>query len=50
LRSSGLRVVSNPGHEIYLCEPAQDDVSERARIVAQELASITGHAMKDGME
>jgi hypothetical protein len=28
LRSSGLGVVANPAHEIYLCEPTVTDPSE----------------------
>lgn len=30
LRSSGLRVVERPGHEMYLCEPAPDAGARRA--------------------
>jgi tRNA (mo5U34)-methyltransferase len=42
LRSSGLRVTAQPGHEIYVCEPAADRASESARIVAAELESVLG--------
>jgi tRNA (mo5U34)-methyltransferase len=43
LRSSGLRVIEQPGHEIYLCEPnpAHED-DEGARLMRRELAAITG--------
>jgi tRNA (mo5U34)-methyltransferase len=43
LRSTGMRVVAEPGHEIYVCEPAisrdQDD-SERAELVRRELRAL----------
>jgi tRNA (mo5U34)-methyltransferase len=42
LRSSGLRVVGRPGHEMYLCEPdAEADLWVRGRGAA-ELRSATG--------
>jgi tRNA (mo5U34)-methyltransferase len=42
LRSSGLRVAAQPGHEIYVCEPdaAKDAVS--AQLVERELKEIFG--------
>lgn len=43
LRSSGLRVVSRPGHEIYLCEPGEQNVWPRGR-GAIELRSATGRS------
>jgi len=47
LRSSGLRVTSRPGHEIYVCEPdAAADVWPRTRGRA-ELLSATGQAAAD---
>lgn len=42
LRSSGLRVVAEPGHEIYVCEPAEASDDERALLVRRELSAITG--------
>jgi tRNA (mo5U34)-methyltransferase len=42
LRSSGLRVVGRPGHEIYLCEPDRDEIPwtrDRGRV---EILSATG--------
>jgi tRNA (mo5U34)-methyltransferase len=43
LRSAGLSVVSRPGHEIYVCEPAARP-AEYAEIVADELTNIFGQA------
>jgi tRNA (mo5U34)-methyltransferase len=40
LRSSGLRVKSRPGHEIYLCEPDKRTRGHRS-LYASQLASIT---------
>ncbi|MDB4976335.1 MAG: SAM-dependent methyltransferase [Myxococcaceae bacterium] len=43
LRSSGLRVIEQPGHEIYVCEPAvrnREDDRERAELVRRELAAL----------
>jgi tRNA (mo5U34)-methyltransferase len=43
LRSTGLDVVSQPGHEIYVCEPKRaDSDDERQLLVRRELAAITG--------
>lgn len=42
LRSSGLRVTSRPGHEIYLCEPNTDEPSWPATGGRAELRSATG--------
>jgi tRNA (mo5U34)-methyltransferase len=38
LRSSGLNVIAQPGHEIYVCEPAQ----ERVTPVREELEAALG--------
>jgi tRNA (mo5U34)-methyltransferase len=43
LRSSGLRVVDRPGHEIYLCEP-DPKAAERRAMYASQLAAVTGKA------
>ena len=40
LRSSGLRVKSRPGHEIYLCEPDGTNAKHRS-IFESQLRSIT---------
>jgi tRNA (mo5U34)-methyltransferase len=40
LRSSGLRVISRPGHEMYLCEPDRRGAARRA-VYASQLESIT---------
>jgi len=49
LRSSGLRIVSRPGHEMYLCEPDPDaDVWPRRRGRA-ELLSATGRPWHDAV-
>ena len=40
LRSSGLRVKSRPGHEIYLCEPDRANAKHRS-IFESQLRSIT---------
>jgi tRNA (mo5U34)-methyltransferase len=43
LRSSGLTVMREPGHEIYLCEPAAPDAPTRAPYdVTPELLAATG--------
>jgi tRNA (mo5U34)-methyltransferase len=39
LRSAGLQVLSQPGHEIYLCEPAPAR-SERELLVERELSAL----------
>jgi tRNA (mo5U34)-methyltransferase len=41
LRSAGLRVTARPGHEIYLCEPAENFAAVRAPVEA-ELRAATG--------
>jgi len=42
LRSAGLRVISRPGHEIYLCEPDTNRNSETSIQIKEELLSATG--------
>ncbi|MFL5612040.1 MAG: TIGR04290 family methyltransferase [Gemmatimonadaceae bacterium] len=42
LRSSGLRIVGRPGHEIYLCEPNSDEVPWTRGRGRVELLSATG--------
>jgi tRNA (mo5U34)-methyltransferase len=43
LRTAGLDVVAQPGHEIYVCEPSRGAPDEeRQQLVRRELASITG--------
>jgi tRNA (mo5U34)-methyltransferase len=43
LRSSGLTVVAQPGHEIYVCEPSQArELDEGAQLRRRELLTITG--------
>jgi tRNA (mo5U34)-methyltransferase len=43
LRSSGLRVRSALGHELYMCEPMAADAPERAPYnYAQELHAASG--------
>jgi tRNA (mo5U34)-methyltransferase len=41
LRSSGLRIIARPGHEMYLCEP-DPKASSRRRIYASQLRSVVG--------
>ena len=41
LRSSGLRVLERPGHEIYLCEPAPD-AAERREAYRSQLDAVAG--------
>src|SRR3954470_8542148 len=44
LRSSGLQVIGRPGHEFYLCEPADPAGARAARIWEdEELRAATGH-------
>jgi tRNA (mo5U34)-methyltransferase len=44
LRSSGLQVIGRPGHEFYLCEPADPTGARAARIWEdEELRAATGH-------
>lgn len=42
LRSSGLRILSEPGHEIYLCEPDPDAVAPAAPWVRSQYTAATG--------
>jgi tRNA (mo5U34)-methyltransferase len=42
LRSSGMRVIVRPGHEIYVCEPNRDEPGWARTHGAQELLSATG--------
>ncbi|HEU4629203.1 MAG TPA: TIGR04290 family methyltransferase [Gemmatimonadaceae bacterium] len=41
LRSSGLRVLERPGHEIYLCEPAPD-AEARREVYRAQLEAVSG--------
>ena len=43
LRSSGLRVIDRPGHEIYLCAP-DPQARERRRTYASQYRAATGMA------
>jgi tRNA (mo5U34)-methyltransferase len=43
LRSSGLRVINRPGHEIYLCAPEPEAAARRA-MYASQLAAVAGLA------
>jgi tRNA (mo5U34)-methyltransferase len=45
LRSSGLRVVARPGHEMYLCAP-DPKAKARRRVHASQLAAVTGIAAR----
>ncbi len=47
LRSSGMRVIEHPGHEIYLCEPDPDVVPWPRGRGAAELRSATGRPARD---
>jgi tRNA (mo5U34)-methyltransferase len=40
LRSSGLRIVEEPGHEIYVCEPDHESDGDRGCSVAAELEAV----------
>lgn len=42
LRSSGLRAIAHPGHEIYLCEPDPDNPACVTTWNQNELRSATG--------
>lgn len=42
LRSTGLRVVARPGHEIYVCAPAGPDVAAVRSWPVEELLAATG--------
>jgi tRNA (mo5U34)-methyltransferase len=42
LRSSGLKVLANPAHEVYLCEPAANCPSELTDYCAAELRCAVG--------
>ena len=44
LRSSGMRVVSQPGHEMYVCEPDPDNPSCVDTWNAEEYLAVTGHS------
>lgn len=44
LRSSGLRVLERPGHEIYVCEPG--DFREELAWIEDELRAATGRAVE----
>ena len=46
LRSSGLRVVERPGHEIYLCAPDPQRAHAR-RLYASQLAAASGMSHDD---
>lgn len=46
LRSAGLRVVSRPGHEIYLCEPGEP--REELSWIGDEMRAATGLLRLDG--
>ncbi|MFO7260604.1 MAG: hypothetical protein DIU52_005585 [bacterium] len=46
LRSTGLRIVGYPGHEIYLCEPAHQPLPEAARWERAELDAALGRARR----
>jgi len=47
LRSSGMRVIQQPGHEIYICEPDQSTVPWPEARGAAELRSATGRPWLD---
>ena len=49
LRSSGLRVIHRPGHEIYLCAPDPQAALVR-RLYASQLAAATGTSHDGGQE
>jgi tRNA (mo5U34)-methyltransferase len=42
LRSSGMRVRAQPGHEIYVCEPEPAPDALAAQLARQELHEIFG--------
>lgn len=45
LRSTGLRIVARPGHEMYLCEPAKTAGARAARVWdEEELGAATGRS------
>jgi tRNA (mo5U34)-methyltransferase len=46
LRSSGLRVISRPGRELYVCEPDQENPSCVSTWDAEEYLSATGRKWK----
>jgi tRNA (mo5U34)-methyltransferase len=46
LRSSGLCVITRPGHEIYLCEPDPSNPSSMSARNAVELLSATGRSLR----
>ncbi len=47
LRSSGMRVIERPGHEIYLCEPDSNTPSCVTTWNAAEFCSATGRPWQD---
>jgi tRNA (mo5U34)-methyltransferase len=47
LRSSGMRILGRPGHEIYVCEPDPDHPSCVSGWNSGELLSATGRAPKE---
>jgi tRNA (mo5U34)-methyltransferase len=42
LRSSGLKVICRPGHEIFICEPAMSPLSELSQHVENEFRAAVG--------
>jgi tRNA (mo5U34)-methyltransferase len=50
LRSAGLRVLANPGHEIYVCEPDPDRPSSAATWNRAELLAATGRPWQSNGE
>ncbi len=51
LRSAGMRVLSRPGHEIYVCEPDPERPSSVSTWNAAEILSATGRsAVRKGKE
>jgi tRNA (mo5U34)-methyltransferase len=50
LRSSGLRVIARPGHEMYLCEPNCDQPGWVRTHGVAELRSATGRPWSDDVE
>ncbi|NLX07788.1 MAG: TIGR04290 family methyltransferase [Phycisphaerae bacterium] len=46
LRSSGLTVIARPGHEIYLCKPADDYRRDESNPTLIELLSATGQSKR----
>ncbi|MFP5211982.1 MAG: TIGR04290 family methyltransferase [Acidobacteriota bacterium] len=50
LRSSGMRVIASPGHEIYVCEPDPFNPSCMTTWNAEEYDSATGRAASSPVE